>query len=332
MAVLLASFFLWRTYRLIKANRKEIQEEFILSQNTSVYKNHVENETVKKEHWILRLSIDNWNITDHDSDVIWYKYLEKSKLLYSSLVRICFMFIFFAFFIYFIFTFGSYTHLIPPSPFRGEFNHRVTYLIFFLTAALYLALTLYIADNVHLSSHLIKLLANQSSIVWPAKLIKIYKNKYDLPENIIQYKILFDFIHRHTVIHNKFIFYPFICLFLIIMSRNHYFDNWLITPFLVHIYLFFALVTLMSALRLRAAAMYAKNEILKRLNTNSAQSPIYEWQHRKNDNIVKLKSLVSEIENFKEGIFKPLLHHPMILSLLMPFSSVGGVYLIEYLL
>jgi hypothetical protein len=106
----------------------------------------------------------------------------------------------------------------------------------------------------------------------------------------------------------------------------------LITPFLVHIYLFFALVTLMSALRLRAAAMYAKNEILKRLNTNSAQSPIYEWQHRRNDNIVKLKSLVSEIENFKEGIFKPLLHHPMILSLLMPFSSVGGVYLIEYLL
>ncbi|UJP01969.1 MAG: hypothetical protein LZF85_09245 [Nitrosomonas sp.] len=48
--------------------------------------------------------------------------------------------------------------------------------------------------------------------------------------------------------------------------------------------------------------------------------------------IVKLKLLVSEIENFKEGIFKPLLHHPMILSLLMPFSSVGGVYLIEYLL
>ena len=78
--------------------------------------------------------------------------------------------------------------------------------------------------------------------------------------------------------------------------------------------------------------MYAKKEILKRLNTNSAQSPIYEWRYKKNNNIAKLKSLTAEIENFKEGIFKPLLHHPMILSLLMPFSSVGGVYLIEYLL
>ncbi|QOJ23222.1 MAG: hypothetical protein HRU78_05775 [Gammaproteobacteria bacterium] len=59
------------------------------------------------------------------------------------------------------------------------------------------------------------------------------------------------------------------------------------------------------ALRLRAAAMHAKKEILRRLNTNSAQSPICEWRYWKNDNIAKLKSLSVEIENFKEGIFKP---------------------------
>lgn len=108
-------------------------------------------------------------------------------------------------------------------------------------------------------------------------------------------------------------------------------SDWLITPFMVFVYIFFALITLMSALRLRAAALYAKKEILKKLNTNSAQSPINEWRNGKNDNVIKLKSLITEIENFKEGIFSPLLHHPMILSLLMPFSSVGGVYLIEYL-
>lgn len=331
LTILLASFLLYRVYKLIKINQEEIREEFTLSRIATVHKNHIENKAAKKEYWKSQLSIDNWRTDDSNFEAIWHDYREKAKLGFS-IVRILFIFFLFISFIILIQMFGDQANLIPPAPFRGEFNLDWIGRIAFVVTVAYLALILYIADHVHLSSHFIKLLANQPAIIWPVELTKIYKNKYDLPENIVQYKILLDFIHRHTAIHNKFIFYPFICLFLIIISRNHYFDNWLITPYMVLIYLFFALVTLMSALRLRAAAMYAKKEILKRLNTNSAQSPIYEWRYRKNDNIVKLKSLTAEIENFKEGIFKPLLHHPMILSLLMPFSSVGGVYLIEYLL
>ncbi|MEK7771477.1 MAG: hypothetical protein AAB703_01335, partial [Pseudomonadota bacterium] len=56
--------------------------------------------------------------------------------------------------------------------------------------------------------------------------------------------------------------------------------------------------------------------------------------HGRRDNATKLKSLISEIADFREGIFKPLLHHPMLLSLLRGisrYSSIGGVFLIEYL-
>lgn len=331
LTILLASFLLYRIYKLIKINQEEIREEFILSRTATVHKNHIENKAAKKEFWKSQLSIDNWRTDDSNFEAIWHDYREKAKLGFS-IIRILFIFFLFISFIIFIQMFGDKANLIPPAPFRGEFNLDWIYWVALAMTVAYLALILYIADHVHLSSHFIKLLANQPAIIWPVELIKIYKNKYGLPENIVQYKILLDFIHRHTAIHNKFIFYPFICLFLIIMSRNHYFDNWLITPYMVLIYLFFALVTLLSALRLRAAAMHAKKEILRRLNTNSAQSPVCKWRYRKDDNIAKLKSLSAEIENFKEGIFKPLLHHPMILSLLMPFSSVGGVYLIEYLL
>ncbi len=319
LAALLAVYFLVLTRKQLKANQKEIQYEF-----------QVENKAAKKESLKSGLNIDNWKINNTNLGEIWFEYLEKNKSPYTFF-RITFMIILFVIFIIFIFKMGLNRGFIPPSPFRGEINTSVSMCIFWVTVVAYLALTLYIADNVHLSSHFIKLLADNPSIAWSNELVEIYKNKYNLPKNIIEYKILLDFVNRHTEVHNKFIYYPFFCLFLIIMARNNYFDNWLITPFMVFVYIFFALITLMSAIRLRAAALYAKKEILKKLNTNSAQSPINEWRNGKNDNVIKLKSLITEIENFKEGIFSPLLHHPMILSLLMPFSSVGGVYLIEYL-
>lgn len=43
-----------------------------------------------------------------------------------------------------------------------------------------------------------------------------------------------------------------------------------------------------------------------------------------------IKLLITEIKDLKEGPFLPLSQHPVVLSLLMPFSSIGGLYLLEY--
>lgn len=228
---------------------------------------------------------------------------------------------------------------ISEGPFRGSTNLFWNQALSYITGVLYLILILYIVDSVHLSSHLIRKLAEHEVMRWPSALVKTYQNRYGLTDSrVIECRILLDFVKQHTDAPNKFIFYPFFVLFLIILSRNYYFDNWQTTPFTLFVYIGLTIFTLASAFRLRAAAQYAKEKILERLESNDAQAPVNQrWYQRddrwykRDDKAAKFKSLVSEIREFKEGIYKPLSHHPVVLYLLLPFSSLASVYLIEYL-
>lgn len=216
---------------------------------------------------------------------------------------------------------------------RGQSNYEINLWWFGFAVLSYVLLILYVAERVHLSSHFIKLLANPKiEIDWPEAVRRTYRNKYGLPEEVVRYRILLDFINDHCYAPNKFIYYPFFCLFLIVMSRNYYFDNWPTTSFVLGVYAFFAFLTLISAIRLRAAALYAREQILGKLENNSADAPVNATWHQDRDNALKLQSFIREIRDFKEGIYRPLAYHPMVLNLLVPFSSIGGIYLIEYLI
>lgn len=222
---------------------------------------------------------------------------------------------------------------ISEGPFRGSTNLLWNQALSYITGVLYLILILYIVDSVHLSSHLIRKLAEHEIMCWPSALVKTYQNRYGLTDSrVIGCRILLDFVKQHADAPNKFIFYPFFVLFLIILSRNYYFDNWQTTPFTLFVYIGLTIFTLASAFRLRAAAQYAKEKILERLESNDAQeAPVNQRWYKCDDKDAKFKSLVSEIREFKEGIYKPLSHHPVVLYLLLPLSSLASVYLIEYL-
>jgi len=217
---------------------------------------------------------------------------------------------------------------MPKTPFRGISSFYVNEIILFFAIFLYLLLTFVIADISHLSSHFIKKMA-ACDVVWSEKTMIVYE-KYDLSKDIVKNKILMDFIYQQANAINTFIYYPFIILFLIILSRSYYFDNWQITPLLLFVFIFTALITVGSAARLRNATQDARRSILTVLENNHAGLLTKEIWYRKGKKTDKVKYLITEIKDLKDGLFQPLSHHPIVLSLLMPFSSVGGLYLIEY--
>jgi len=310
-------------YKQLINNEKDIESNY-----SCACKNNADD---SKETKIGR-HIDEWSICpskkSHQFGDLWSYYLKLNSPphLYKRLSCILFFFLSLIA-VWFIFITGS-----PPlPPFRGEGGPYFYYFILAFTAFVYLSLILYIADKTHSNCHFIRLVANHD-IEWSPDLVKNYNNRYKMPGRIIKNKILMDFINQHTDAYNKFIYYPFYPLFLIIISHNYYFDNWPTTPFMLFVYIFLASITLISAIRLRAAAQYARKQILKKLGDNSSKLPILEiLTYRQSNSSTKLKSLINEIADFREGIFRPLLHHPMLLSLLMPLSSIGGIYLIEYL-
>lgn len=293
----------------------------------------------KRKHLMNLLFIDCWKKDLMDGkmsqvkhppiNIFWKRYLYLGRWRFTVIRLIAALLVTFVLCVATLYSFNDVTfHHI-----RGQSNYEINFWCFVLAVLSYVLLILYVAERVHLSSHFIKLLANPKiEIDWPEAVRKTYRNKYGLPEEVVRYRVLLDFINDHCYAPNKFIYYPFFCLFLIVMSRNYYFDNWPTTPFVLAVYAFFALLTLISAIRLRAAALYAREQILGRLENNSADAPVNATWHRHRDNAVKLQSLITEIRDFKEGIYRPLAYHPMVLNLLVPFSSIGGIYLIEYLI
>ncbi len=136
-----------------------------------------------------------------------------------------------------------------------------------------------------------------------------------------------DFIHQQANAINNFIYYPSIILVLLILSRSNFFDNWQISPLLLFIYILTTLITLGSAIRLRKTSEDARRCILEKLDKLLSDKQVLSDNAEKS---TQIKSLINEIKDLKGGVFQPLSHHPIALSLLIPFSSTGGVYLLEY--
>ena len=44
----------------------------------------------------------------------------------------------------------------------------------------------------------------------------------------------------------------------------------------------------------------------------------------------RIKLMMEDIRNIKEGPFAPISQHPIVSAIAMPFGGVGGLYLIDY--
>ncbi|UJP00608.1 MAG: hypothetical protein LZF64_02135 [Nitrosomonas sp.] len=334
MAILLSIYFFYRICNKLSVRHEDTEKNYLQPEDVVNEGNKNPNRSGAVSIWIDRWRMDSLNGEVKDKQSIQFSTLWNEYQCWGArkltMVRVSTALIITALLCATIistpFNDVTFHHI------RGQSNYVINLWWFGLAVLFYVLLILYVAEKVHLSSHFIKLLANPKvEINWSPTVVQTYRNKYGLPERVVRYRILLDFINDHTYAPNKFIYYPFFCLFLIVMSRNYYFDNWPTTPFVLTVYAFFVLLTLISAIRLRAAALYARNQILDRLENNSADAPINAIWYRYRSNAVKLQSFIGEIRDFKDGIYRPLAYHPMVLNLLVPFSSVGGIYLIEYL-
>lgn len=220
---------------------------------------------------------------------------------------------------------------MPSFPARGEINYYISQLILGSVGFMYLALIFSIADITFLSSQFIKLL-KENEIIWPDEIVNNYCHKYGLCKNAATQKLLMDFVEKLAGAVNSFIYYPFIILFLMILSRSHYFDNWHYTPLLFLMISFTALIVLLTAIRLRRTAIDARDHVLEKLDHDYWLSLSNEVQEKNNDRAMRTKLLMEEINNLNKGPFLPLSQHPVVLSIFLPIGSVGGLYMVEYFL
>jgi len=79
-----------------------------------------------------------------------------------------------------------------------------------------------------------------------------------------------------------------------------------------------ALLLRHSAEQARALAIGRLRELLYRVYEGNPQT------------MKDIQFVIDEIKSIREGTFAPLMQHPLVQALAVPFGGVGGVYLIDF--
>jgi hypothetical protein len=208
-------------------------------------------------------------------------------------------------------------------PCRGLFSCQMDALFALASYLCAAVLNLYVFDAVLLCRRWIDGLARATE-GWPQALTERFK--LQSAENVAKARELMkiELIAQRTEVVNRLVRYPFIVLLIMLVARNHYFDNWhfpltMIVGWVVNVALAVtaALLLYRAAERARSASLTRLNQlVLQGLDRGMAGEPE-----------VKLtRQVIENIEAVSQGAFVPLWQQPVVES-----SFYGLLALLQYL-
>ncbi len=220
----------------------------------------------------------------------------------------------------------------PPAPTRGITSFWLYTVVSWLLNFTALFLTLFVADATLLCWRVIKALlveTDKEPMVWPQDTQNKFGGRVGLPQGDLEHWINLIFISKRTKCIATLIYFPFIIVALVIISRSRLFANY--APSLPEI-LVMALGLLIvtgSAIALRQAAEASRAKAHRRLNDQimlAKRSPGGEGL------AAQLELLSHRVDELNEGALTPFSQQPLLRAMLLPLGSFGGTALVETLL
>ena len=220
----------------------------------------------------------------------------------------------------------------PPAPTRGLTSFWLYTVVSWLLNFTALFLTLFVADATLLCWRVIKALlveTDKEPMVWPQDTQNKFGGRVGLPQGDLEHWINLIFISKRTKCIATLIYFPFIIVALVIISRSRLFANY--APSLPEI-LVMALGLLIvtgSAIALRQAAEASRAKAHRRLNDQimlAKRSPGGEGL------AAQLELLSHRVDELNEGALTPFSQQPLLRAMLLPLGSFGGTALVETLL
>jgi hypothetical protein len=236
----------------------------------------------------------------------------------------------------------------PAVPARGDWARNWDHVFLLLAIFSSVTLTFYVADVMLLCRRFIHYLMKNVT-TWPpaavdklrgrwsrtgrppvaAEAIQIIDLKGQIPPNDLLREYLdIDFIVHGTDFVGRLIYYPFIVISLLIISRSGVFDHWTWPVALLIIVGFNAGYAAFSVIYLRRTAENARQRSLKRLHDMlMAYTAVGEGDGKEAKTIREATTL---IQNEDRGAFAAISRQPLAAALLLPSGSAGIWALLQF--
>lgn len=277
------------------------------------------------------LTIFHWRRREEErtgevsADTLWLEYLRRGAWP-RRLART-----FVPFIAYFALCVGIFIISERPSlPIRGlaEYGPQFFFLVTLASFVLMSFVTFVVVDATRLCRRFIELLSAHS-IEWSVPTMQSARQRFPAGEEYyLTQWIEIQVIAQRASTVAKFIYYPFILLFMMILARIPYFDAWDMPLGYSITYALLAFYALYCAVILQRAAQHAREHALEVLDGMLIEA--YHTGGEKSNVPEEIKLIIQSIKAIRHGAFLPLLQQPVVKVLLLPFGGLG-LALLNYL-
>lgn len=265
------------------------------------------------------------NLEESNRSGLWREYYQHGRFE-QILIRVAVMWLFFAIIETILF------YLLPPwpSPCRGDtcdYLNQVTGIVGFIFTML---LTFFVLDAVRLNYYFIRklrtkhpLLLLDDSMVLNTKglssdeITKFYHERIDSPLETLE-KIV-TLVAERTKVADRLIYYPLLCIMLMLFARITYFDNQdfplskgITLGAGISLLIFSGFMIRYEAQKLKQAAIMSAENLLGSADPDGHPG-------------------VRRLRDINDGIFQPMLEQPVMRALLLILASIG-LFAGEYLM
>ena len=215
----------------------------------------------------------------------------------------------------------------PYVPARGDLSFAVDAVAIFLSVTMLIILVFFVIDVVRQARWFVKALSRPPTI-WNPKLHRDagVPNVYQLDRSDV---LDIDLIARRTEVIDRFVYLPSLIIFLMLVSRNRYFDNWDWPPGLVIVFMVNAAYMVYSYQLLRGACEKARQYELQRLRARLVTAIAKPKPIRERKEAIELA--IKQVEDERRGAFASFLQQPIVGAILLPFSGFGAWAILQYL-
>jgi hypothetical protein len=228
----------------------------------------------------------------------------------------------------------------PAVPARGDWAQNWDRVFLLLAIFSSVTLTFYVADVMLLCRRFIHYLMKNVT-TWPPAAVDKLRGRWspserapvaakgEIPPNELLREYLdIDFIAHGTDFVGRLIYYPFIVISLLIISRSGVFDHWTWPVALLIIVCFNAGYAAFSVIYLRRTAENARQRSLKRLHDMLMSYTAIGEGEGKEANTIREATLL--IQNEDRGAFAAISQQPLARALLLPSGTAGIWALLQF--
>jgi len=255
------------------------------------------------------------------AEEVWRGYVERGEWM-RSIIRFTPHLV-----VFFLISLGVFSLIgFPNRPGRGSLVLAVDKTCLTIAVLSVVFLIFQVFDSTRLTNALVHILTSEK-LKWSKSLLKNYPGPKISDDSVRSAWLRWKLIGRRTEAVEKTIYYPFIGIFILALSRNPLFDNMIWPTSLVIVVALAAGVAATSGVLLRLATRRSKARLLEELRrrVDSMSGPKQESKAN------RVRKLIEEISADHSGAYSSFLTSPLIRAIIIPSGGLGALHILQVL-